>query len=366
MTLEIDVEKALGDFRLRARFSAGAGVTALFGHSGAGKSTLVNLIAGLERPDRGRIVAGGAVLFDDRRGIDVAPGRRRIGYIFQEGRLFPHLTVRQNLLYGRWFTRPADRYVTLAPVVDLLGLSSLLDRRPAALSGGEKQRVAIGRALLTSPRLLLMDEPLAALDQARRDEILPYVERLRDELRLPIVYVSHAIEEVTRLATTLVLIAGGTVAAAGPVDEITSRLDLQNLIGRYEAGTVIDGTVTAVDAAWHLAEVGFGGGRLLVPNLALPVGATVRVRIRARDIALALRPPEDVSILNVLPGRVVALGNADGGLIEVQVQAGTVLLVARITRKALDGLGIVPGQALYLMIKSITFDRHSLGQTMSG
>jgi molybdate transport system ATP-binding protein len=364
VTLEIDVEKALGGFRLRARFSAGAGVTALFGHSGAGKSTLVNLIAGLERPDRGRIEAGGAVLFDDRQRIDLPPGRRRIGYIFQEGRLFPHLTVKQNLLYGRWFTRAADRYVELEPVVALLGLAPLLDRRPAALSGGEKQRVAIGRALLTSPRLLLMDEPLAALDQARRDEILPYIERLRDGLGLPIVYVSHSLEEVTRLANTLVLIDGGAVAAAGPLDEITSRLDLQTVLGRYEAGTVIEGTVTAVDAAYHLAEVGFAGGRLLVPNLALPVGARVRVRIRARDIGLALEPPEAVSILNVLPGQVVALGAADGGLIEVQVRVGAVLLVARITRKALDQLDIAPGRALYVLIKSITFDRHSLGQAV--
>ncbi|MEI8395924.1 MAG: molybdenum ABC transporter ATP-binding protein [Rhodospirillaceae bacterium] len=358
MTLEIDLEKRRGVFRLAARFSAGPGITALFGRSGSGKSTLINLIAGLERPDRGRIVIGDTVMFDQTTGIDLPVHRRRLGYVFQEGRLFPHLSVRHNLSYGRRFTRPADRYVAFEQVVDLLGLEGVLDRRPGTLSGGEKQRVAIGRALLTSPRLLLMDEPLAALDQARKDEILPYIEHLRDEMRVPVIYVSHSIEEVTRLATTLVLLDHGTVMAAGPVEALTGRLDLHPLLGRYEAGTVISGQVVAQDPAYHLAEVAFPGGRLFVPNLKAPAGAVVRLRIRARDAGLSLHPPEDVSILNILPGQVLARGPADGGLVEVQVAIGPTTVIARITLKALDRLGLKPGCAVYVLVKSISFDSH--------
>src|SRR5437667_10720461 len=227
--LEVDIEHRFGAFALDIHFRSGRGLTALFGRSGAGKTSVVNAIAGLLHPERGRIVVDGSVLLDTERGIHAPAHRRRIGYVFQEGRLFPHLTVRQNLLYGRWFTPAAERSGRLDDIVALLGIEALLGRRPALLSGGEKQRVAIGRALLASPRLLLMDEPLASLDEARKSEVLPYIETLRDEKRIPIVYVSHSLAEVARLATTLVLVADGRVAAAGPVAEIMSRLDLQPL-----------------------------------------------------------------------------------------------------------------------------------------
>src|SRR5229473_206763 len=229
MTIEVDVAHRLGAFALDVRFTSAGRLTAFFGQSGAGKTSLVNIIGGLIRPDRGRIAVDGTTLVDTASGIFVPTHRRRVGYVFQEGRLFPHLTVRQNLMFGRWFRPPLERKVQLETVLDLLGIGHLLQRRPGALSGGEKQRVAIGRALLASPRLLLMDEPLASLDDARKNEILPYIERLRDDSRIPIVYVSHSLAEVARLATTLVLVADGRVPAAGPVFDIMSRLDLQPL-----------------------------------------------------------------------------------------------------------------------------------------
>ncbi|MBK8065763.1 MAG: molybdate ABC transporter permease subunit [Betaproteobacteria bacterium] len=223
MKIETDIALRAGAFTLEARFESEAGVTVLFGRSGSGKTTLLNAIAGLVRPDRGRIAVGGEIFFDSAARTWLPPEKRRIGYVFQEGRLLPHLSVRHNLLYGRWFTPPAERYVELDRVVHLLDLDKLLERRAHGLSGGEKQRVAIGRALLASPRLLLMDEPLASLDAARKGEILHYIERLRDEVGIPIVYVSHAIEEVTRLADTLVLISDGRVTGVGPAGELAAR-----------------------------------------------------------------------------------------------------------------------------------------------
>jgi len=226
MNLEVDVYRRLGGFTLAAQFTADGGLTALFGRSGTGKTTLVNIISGLLRPERGRVVVDGRVLVDTAQDVFIPAHRRRLGYIFQEPRLFPHLTVRQNLLYGRWFTPATERRETLDRIIDLLDISGLLSRGPSLLSGGEKQRVAIGRALLANPRLLLMDEPLASLDEARKAEILPYIERLRDESRVPIVYVSHSLPEITRLATTMVLLANGQVAAAGTVSDIMGRSDL--------------------------------------------------------------------------------------------------------------------------------------------
>jgi molybdate transport system ATP-binding protein len=214
MSFDIDVEARIGDFPLRAAFTAAPGLTALFGPSGAGKTSVLNLIAGVLRPSRGRIVADGVTLFDSEKGIDLAPNRRRVGYIFQDARLFPHMSVESNLFYGYRLTSPAARYATPDQVTALLGIGHLLARRPRSLSGGEQQRVAIGRALLASPRLLLMDEPLASLDEARKNEILPYIERLRDEMRIPILYVTHAQAEVNRLAGAVVEIHGGVVGPA--------------------------------------------------------------------------------------------------------------------------------------------------------
>ncbi len=241
MTLKVAVEHRLGAFTLDAAFTSDGGLTALFGRSGAGKTSLINVIAGLIRPRSGRVEIDGTVLTDTARRLFVPPHKRRIGYVFQEGRLFPHLTVRQNLLYGRWFAPGPKAAGELDQVVQLLGVADLLARRPATLSGGEKQRVAIGRALLARPLLLGMDEPLASLDEARKAEILPYIERLRDALRIPIVYVSHSISEVARLATTLVVLSEGRVAAVGSPQAVMGRLDLFPLAGRAEAGAVPGG-----------------------------------------------------------------------------------------------------------------------------
>jgi molybdate transport system ATP-binding protein len=235
--LSLDVERALGEFRLVASFEAGEGVTALFGRSGAGKTSVVNAIAGTLRPDRGRVVINGETVFDSARGIDVPTPKRRVGYVFQEGRLFPHLSVRQNLNYSGLFSRgmPASEFDR---VVDLLGLRELLERRPGNLSGGEKQRVAIGRALLSSPRLLLLDEPLASLDAHRKSEVLQYIELIRDEVNVPIVYVSHSVEEVVRIADTVVLMAAGSVRAVGTAEDVMGRPDLRPGEGKFEGGAV--------------------------------------------------------------------------------------------------------------------------------
>jgi len=361
VTLEVDVVHELGAFRLDAHFTSDGRVTALFGHSGAGKTSLVNSLAGLIRPTRGRILVDGQVLFDDRTRVCVPPHRRRIGYVFQEGRLFPHLTVRQNLLYGWWFTPRHQRREGLDPVVDLLGLGRVLDRRPGTLSGGEKQRVALGRALLASPRLLLMDEPLASLDTARKEEILPYVERLRDETGIPIVYVSHAVAEVARIANTLVVLVNGRVAAAGPVGTVLSRLDVVSLIGHDEAGAVLDAKVVATDPASGLTTLRSAAGDLYVPRLDLPTATVVRVRIRARDVMIATQAPRDLSALNVIEGTVAEMGSAEGAAVELRLDCRGKPLVARLTRHSVERLGLQPGGRVYAVVKAVAIDGQGLG-----
>ena len=365
--LEISVEKRLGALSLRAELNCPTeGVVALFGRSGAGKTSLVNMLAGLLRPDRGRIALRGETLFDSAAGIDLPPHRRRIGYVFQESRLFPHLKVRDNLLYGWRRTLEAERPIGLEEVVALLGLKDLLQRRPGALSGGEKQRVALGRALLANPRLLLMDEPLANLDQARKQEILPFVERLRDELRLPVVYVSHAMEEIVRLADTLVLVSDGRVVASGPLEELTSRLDLRPLTGRYEAGAVVAATLARHDLADDLSELSFAGGLLVVPRLDVPEGTALRLRIRARDVALSLARPEGLSIQNIFPARVLDLGEEGGAQLDVRLDVGGAPLWARITARARRQLDLAPGREVYALVKSAAIDRGALGRPAAG
>ncbi len=369
MTIEVDVRCRFGDFALDVAFaSAGSGITALFGRSGSGKTSVVNLIAGLERPDEGRIVVAGRTLFDSRAGIDVPPEHRRLGYVFQDSRLFPHLSVRSNLRYG--MRRGVDGCVSFERIVELLGLEDLLDRRPQRLSGGEAQRVAIGRALLACPQLLLMDEPLASLDAARKDEILTFIERLRDELALPIVYVSHIMDEVVRLADEMVVLSNGRVAAAGPIEEMTSRLDLRPLTGRHEAGAVVAARVEAHDDTYGLTYLAFPGGRLSVPRLDLPAGVDIRVRVRARDVSLALEPPRRMSMLNVFRGTVVDIGAEPGPQVDVLLDVGTaerkVILWARITRKSVVELGLAPGTEAFALVKAVALDRTSLGRAAAG
>lgn len=356
MTLTVAVEHRQGTFSLEAVFECGDGVTALFGPSGAGKTTIVNSIAGLLRPRAGRITLDGEILFDAERGIHLPARRRRFGYVFQEGRLFPHLTVNQNLTYSTMFgaaMTPGEH----EHIVELLGLGDLLDRRPAQLSGGERQRVALGRSLLARPRLLLLDEPLASLDAIRRDEIMQYLELLRDEVRIPIIYVSHSVEEVVRLAATVVLVASGRVAAVGSVEDIMGRRDLRPVAGMFEGGTVIDARVVSQDMRYDLATLAFDGGSLVVTNLDALIGEPVRVRIRARDVSIALDPPGRISIQNVLRGKVDEIGMARSGIVDVSIAVGGVMLRSRITQRAADRLALAPGLEVYAMIKAVSLDR---------
>jgi molybdate transport system ATP-binding protein len=357
--LSVAVEHRLGDFRLDAAFESGGGLTALFGRSGSGKTSLVNAIAGLIRPERGRIAVDGEVLTDTAMGVFVPARRRHIGYVFQEGRLFPHLTVRQNLLYGYWFATRRGRPGEVEHVTELLGIGELLARRPTNLSGGEKQRVAIGRALLAQPRLLVMDEPLASLDEERKTEILPYIERLRDEFAIPIIYVSHAIAEVTRLATTIVVMSEGRVAAAGPTAEIMGRIDLFPLTGWAEAGAILNTRVAEHDVRFGLTTLRSAAGDLRVPYIDMRLGAQLRVRIRARDVMIALEPPRGLSALNILPGTVAEIGEAEGASVEMRLDCGGEALIARLTRRSIEALGLAPGRRVYAVIKSIAFDHQA-------
>ena len=359
--LEVDVAVPRGKFRLEAAFTSDAPIVALFGRSGSGKTTLVNAIAGIVRPERGRIVIGERVLFDSARGVDLVPEKRRVGYVFQDALLFPHLSVRANLAYGEGLTPPGERFVDGERVLALLGIRELLDRNPASLSGGEKQRVAIGRALMASPRILLLDEPLASLDGARKAEILAYIELLRDELRLPMVYVSHALEEVTRLADRVVVIAEGRVIAEGPAALALSRADMGALTGRFDEGAVIDARVATHDAGFELTTLAFAGGELVVPNVDALPGEPVRVRVRARDVSLALARPSGITIQNVLEGNVVSIGHEFGAIVDVNLRIGETGITARITRKAASDLALAPGSRVFAMVKAVSIDRRSVG-----
>ncbi len=357
--LDVAIRHRQGAFSLDVAFSAPErGVTALFGPSGSGKSTVINAIAGLVRPAEGVIRFDGITFFDRGRGIDLPVERRRIGYVFQDARLFPHLRVEGNLLYGWRRVPESERRIPVDAVVDLLGLRPLLRRPPYTLSGGERQRVALGRALLAQPRLLLMDEPLAALDLPRKAEILPYIERLRDELRLPIVYVSHAVEEVVRLADLLVVMTEGRAVAAGPLIEVMNRLDLRAVTGGYDFGAVIEAAVAGHDEPFRLTVLDTAGGELRVPRFEAPPGRRVRVRIRARDVALARCPPEQSSVLNVLTGRVAEIELEDGpdAVVRIDLGSGAVML-ATVTRLSVHRLDLRIGETVHALIKAVALER---------
>lgn len=327
----------------------GRGVSAIFGQSGSGKTTLLRCIAGLERTQRARLVVGGEVWQDGRHWL--APHRRPIGYVFQEASLFAHLTVLGNLRYGMKRSRAA-RDDSLACTIELLGIAHLLERRPERLSGGERQRVGIARALALGPKLLLMDEPLSALDLQRRQEILPYLERLHDELEIPVLYVSHSPDEVARLADHLVLLDGGRVIGSGPLAQTLVRLDLPIRLGA-DVGAILDGVVGEVDQRWHLVRIDFAGGSLWTPDHGFTVGRRVRVRVLARDVSLAEQPGVS-SIQNVLAGTVDAIGDDEHpGLLLVRVRVGAAVMLARLTRRSAAGLGVEVGQAIHVQVKSV-------------
>ncbi len=360
MSVEIDIGHRLGGFSLEARFASTGRLTALFGPSGSGKSSLINIVAGLMRPQRGRVAVDGRVLVDTDKGIFVPRHKRRIGMVFQDARLFPHMSVAGNLRYGRWFTPAGERYADFDTVVDLLGIRALLERRPSGLSGGEKQRVAIGRALLASPKLLLMDEPLASLDDSRKAEIMPYIERLRDETGIPIIYVSHSVAEVARLASDVVMLADGRVIAAGPTSEIMQRLDLLPAEERGEGGAVLDTVVSSHDEAFGMTVLGSPAGEIRVPRLDMPAGAPVRLRIRARDVMIATERPRGLSALNILPGRIASLVPDGGSGVEVRVDCNGVAVLARITEQSRQALALEQSMPVFAVVKTVSFDRANM------
>lgn len=355
--LDFIARRRQGAFTLDLGLKAGMGVTALFGPSGSGKTSVINMVAGLARPDEGRIAVDGKVLFDSATGIDLPPEKRRLGYVFQESRLFPHLSVQGNLTFGMNRVPPGERRVEFDDVVAVLGIGHLLDRRPAKLSGGEKQRVAIGRALLASPRILLMDEPLAALDSQRKAEILPFIAGLSRRFGIPILYVSHAMDEVLALADTLVLMDEGKAAAIGAVEELLARPELRPQTGRYDAGAVIAATVAGHDSTYGLTRLAFAGGMLTAGAMDLPVGSQVRVRIHARDVALAIDAPQRVSVRNILPCAVASVHEAANHVVDVLLDCGGTRLWSQITAQAQAHLALVPGMRVTAMIKAVTIAR---------
>ncbi len=346
--IEIAIKHRQGDFNVDAEFTSTSGVVALFGPSGAGKTTVINAVAGLIRPDAGRISIQGRVLFDSATNVFVPPHLRRIGYVFQEPRLFPHLTVEKNLRFGQKIHEP------LGDIVDLLGIGELLSRHPAALSGGEAQRVAIARALLSKPDILLMDEPLAALDARRKSEILPYLAQVRDSADIPIFYVSHALSEVAQLADDIVLINDGKVARSGPISEVLADPKAVRDLGVQDAGALIEATLIEPDAGDGLSALQTSAGVLYLPKIDKAKGAKVRVRIQASDVILSSKLPEGLSALNVLPATITSLHGGQGPGMAVGLKSGEDHLLARVTRRSANALELKPGGTCFAVIKSVS------------
>lgn len=354
--LEVAIRHGFGAFRLDVAFRAPAGLTALFGRSGSGKSSVVNAVAGLLLPDAGRIALPGRVLFDRAAGVDVPVHRRGVGYVFQDARLFPHMTVAENLTYA---ARVRGRRVDPSGIVEMLGLGEVLGRRTGALSGGEKSRVAIGRALLAQPDVLLMDEPLAALDEARKAEILPYIERLRDAA-VPVIYVSHSLAEVARLATTIVVLDAGRVVRTGSAAEVLADPGAAPLLGLREAGAVIAARIAEHEAD-GLTRLESVAGPLWLPRVAGDVGTALRVRIAAQDVILSRGRPEGLSALNILPGVVSVVRTGEGPGALVQIALGEGFLLARVTRRSAEALALAPGVAVYAVLKSVAVAQGDIG-----
>lgn len=360
MSLSVDIKHTFDSFALDVAFDAGPGITALFGRSGAGKTSVINAVAGLLRADSAHIRFGTEVLCDSATGHFDPPHKRRFGYVFQDARLFAHLSVCDNLMFGARYA--GDTRISLDEVCDLLGLTPLLARMPRHLSGGEKQRVALGRALLSQPRMLLMDEPLASLDGPRKAEILPYLERLRDgPLALPILYVSHAVDEVARLADQLVLLQNGTVATAGSLFDVMSDPAAVPLLGVREAGAVLEARVKN-HAGDGLSTLMTSAGPLELPGVQAPVGARVRLRVLAQDVILSLDRPDGLSSVNVLPVHITQVRPGDGPGAAIALQAGQEALLARVTARAVRDMKLHAGMHCYAILKATTVAPGSIGR----
>lgn len=360
MTLKINVERRFGDFHLNVnQVFSGEGITAVFGPSGCGKSTLLRIIAGLENKAKGA-VSFGATHWQNSD-LFTPAWARGIGFVFQEPRLFPHLSVAGNLAYATKRSAGIKSDITLDKVVAALDLAPLLQRRVAALSGGEKQRVAVGRALLTKPGLMLMDEPLSALDMKRRAAILPLIRSLPDVFGLPVIYVTHAIDEVAQLADRLALMEAGSIRAEGSLEALLADPELDYLTGRFEAGVVLNATITGHDTAFQLTTLMSYGQLLTMPLVPVGIGETVRLRIRARDVALATQIPQGLSIRNVLPTQIMTISaEPESAFAEVILAFGDAKLRSRITRASIAELQLQEGMPVYALVKSIAFDRRGL------
>lgn len=352
--LKVNVRKQLGALDLDCAFEAGPGVTILFGRSGSGKTSLLSMIAGLLRPDAGAISIDDEVL-DDSRAAFTPPHRRRFGYVFQDALLFPHLTVRANLDFGRRFSKAPPDPAAFARVIEMLGIDALLERMPDRLSGGEKQRVAIGRALLSNPRLLLLDEPLAALDQQRKDEIMPYLERLRAQTRAPIIYVTHSMAEVTRLADRIVLLRDGRVVAAGAPQDVLHRADTLDPSEAAGAAAMFDAIVDHIDPD-GLAALDCALGRIWAPADELTAGARVRLQIFASDVLIATQKPLALSALNVLEAKVATIAAQSPAVAQVELACANGRLWSHVTHRSATALKLAPGLSVYVIVKSVALD----------
>ncbi len=359
MSLSLSITHPLDRFELSVDIRTGPGVTGLFGPSGAGKTTLTNAVSGLLSPNQGRITLDDEVLFDRQTGINLPPERRRIGTVFQEARLFPHLNVSANINFGQRFL-PRHIRRSHQDVIDMLDIGPLLTRKPGTLSGGEKQRVAIARALMMQPRLLIMDEPLAALDMPRKQEVLPYLERLCHVTGVPILYVSHALTEMARLADHLVILRAGRVVSTGDTQTVLSDPEIMPLIGIQEAGSVLKARVLAHDTD-GLSRLSISGGEILLPGVTAPIGTDIRLRIPAKDVILSLSPPKKLSAHNILPVTVLSIRPGDGPGAAVQLQIGQDRILARVTSRAVESLALRPGLECYALLGATALPRGEIG-----
>lgn len=358
--LAVDVSLTVGKANITATFQTPpAGITALFGPSGAGKTSVLHAVAGLIRPNEGRITLGHVRLFDSFAQTDLPAAKRGAGVVFQDDRLFPHKTVRENLLYGAGSLSKRDRQDTLTKTTRLLDIEPLLDRRPSHLSGGEKRRVAIGRALLSSPRVLLLDEPLTGLDSARREDVMAHIARIAQTEQIPILYITHVLDEVLRLADRMVTLADGVVTADGPVGDVLNERAISGLMAPDERATVVEGLVESAGGREGLSVIATPMGLVQVIGLSAPQRARVRLRLRAADIGLALTEPRDISINNVLPGHVLSIADDGPAASLLTLDCGAPLL-ARLTRHSVQRLGLVPGSRIFALIKAVAVDRVSI------
>ncbi|MEP3523853.1 MAG: molybdenum ABC transporter ATP-binding protein [Hyphomicrobiales bacterium] len=354
--IDVDIAGKRGDFDYAVRFKSSENVTALFGASGVGKTTVIDALSGDMQPDNGRIDISDAPFYDSVTRKNMSVRKRRVGHVFQDGRLFPHMSVKRNLTYARWAGWRSRKSASFDDVVALLGLGDLLTRMPGTLSGGEKQRVAIGRALLSDPRVLLMDEPLSGLDYQRKSEIMPYLERLAHESGVPIIYVSHDLDEVVRLAGHLVLMDGGRVVSEGPIIDVLPRIHGQFDFARHAPNSLLKAYFGGVDDTYSMTWLTIGQQKLIVPEKLEPRVDAFRIRIDASDVALSTSEPADTSFQNILHGRILGIQHYGGNYSDVSISIDGQALMSRVTRKACDELGLEVEKQVFVLVKSVAVD----------